>query len=92
MIEIILSIIAGIAFTVSGIFQIIRMCKTQSSRDVSLLFITLMLVGVLATTTLTYLGQNSIGYILERTINSLLTMVVVGAVVYYRIKARKQSK
>jgi uncharacterized membrane protein YccC len=51
-----------------------------------------MLVGVLATTTLTYLGQNSIGYILERTINSLLTMVVVGAVVYYRIKARKQSK
>lgn len=88
----ILAVIAWIAFTTSGIFQLIRMYKTQSSRDVSLLFITLLLVGVLATTALTYLGQNSIGFILERTINSVLTIIIVWAVIYYRIKAKKREQ
>ncbi len=84
MIEIILSIIAAITFTTSGIFQILRIRKTQSSRDVSLLFVILMLIGVFATTILTYLGDNAFGFILERTINSILTLIVVIVTIYYR--------
>jgi len=92
MIEFILAIIAAVAFTTSGIFQIIRMHKTQSSQDVSLLFIILMLIGVFATTGLTYLGDNAIGFVIERTVNSLLTATIVIVVIYYRQKYKKINK
>jgi len=91
-IEIFLAVIAWLAFSISGIFQIIRMYQTKSSHDISLVFIILLLVGVLATTGLTYMGTNSIAYILERTINSLLSMLIAIMVIYYRRRTKKSDE
>lgn len=87
----ILAIVAGIAFSISGIFQIIQMRKTQSSRDVSLLFAILLLVGVFATTGLTYIGSNAIGFVIERTLNSILFTIITITVIYYRWKAKRKK-
>jgi uncharacterized protein with PQ loop repeat len=90
MINFILAIIAAIVFAVSGICQVLRMRKTRSSRDVSLLFTGFMALGIICTLLLVVNTNGNPWLLFERTIGVVLSVVVFLVTAYYRMKNRNQ--
>lgn len=92
MILTILTAIAITVFTISGWFQIMRMRRTGSARDVSFWYVTFLTIGVLATWGIVMLGDASIFIRIERSLNMLSALAVEGALIYYKVKDRQRHQ
>ncbi len=88
MITISLFMIAATVFTISGIFQIVRMCRTGSARDVSFWYVTLLTLSVAATWGIVMIDQNGFYIRVERTLGVVSSLVVWGAMLHFKLKDR----
>ena len=88
---VIFTAIAITVFTTSGWFQIMRMRRTGSARDVSFWYVTFLTIGVLATWGIVMLGDASIFIRIERSLNSLSAVAVEIALIYYKRKDRNEK-
>ncbi len=89
------TIIAGAAFTVAGVAQIVRLIRTGSARDVSFWFVTLLGVGVISLWSVVIFGESSLYLKVERSVNLCIQVALWAVVVYYKrkdyINAHSQS-
>jgi hypothetical protein len=88
MIERLLFWVAIISFTFSGVFQVYRMHKTGSARDVSFWFMLLISTGVVSTSTLIWVGNNSTFLNVKAVVDLTVSLLVLGSTVYYKKKDR----
>lgn len=90
--EVALFTFATVVFTIAGIFQILRMKKTGSARDVSVWFLICMALGVYATTALVYIKDSHWLVLSERIIASVTASSVYIVAVFYKIKDYNAKK
>jgi uncharacterized protein with PQ loop repeat len=83
--------VAGLVFTFSGFFQIVRMHETKSARDVSIWFITLMTVGVAALWLAVMISNTNLWIQYERSVNLAMTIFVQAAVMYYKREDKRNA-
>lgn len=88
MIITIFTAIAITVFTTSGLFQIMRMRKTGSARDVSFWYVTFLTIGVLSSWGIVMLSEASVFIQVERSLNVISAVVVEAALIYYKRKDR----
>lgn len=92
LIRLFLTILSSICWVSYSIPQYLRMRKTKSARDISLLFSTEILIGVASTSAL-ILMTNSSWWVLEQQIVNLLGAIVLEvSVIMYKLKDRKRWK
>jgi len=89
MLESFLFYLAVSSFILSGVFQVYRMYKTGSARDVSFRFMLLISTGVVSTSILIWVGDNSMFLNLKALVDLVVSLSVLGSTVYYKRKDRR---
>jgi uncharacterized protein with PQ loop repeat len=84
--------VAATVFTISSIFQIVRMCRTGSARDVSFWYMTLMTLGIIATWGIVMIDQNGFYIRVERTLGVASSLVVWSAMLHFKLKDRNKRR
>jgi hypothetical protein len=84
--NLILFLAQNIIFGASTLFQIQTMAKTKSSKDVGLLFVGFLLLGIGCTYVLTLTSGASLWVKLERFISLVNMAILFGAVIYWRVR------